>query len=243
MAIGTTNHVTALVVDSEDEDRAHLSSVLDEAGIHVTTVSDGQDALERLRDTAYELLIVALDLEGAVKGLRVAKAARWRWPRTAVILTARHPSIDTAVRGIDLGVDGYVIKPARREKIEETVDAALERQRLRCCVEDERSLLEWEDLSLNRESRRVALSDEEIHLTPTEYRMLLHLMENAHRVIPPEELVKVSRGGEHMAQEAADIARWHIHNLRHKIEPDPSRPEYVVTVHGAGYIFGNMVEP
>ena len=238
MAINTTNHISALVVDSEDDDRESLAAVLDEAGIRVTAVSNGKDAMDRLLDTAYQLLIVALDLDGTVEGLRVAKAARWRWPRTAVVLTARHPSLETAVQGIDLGVDGYIIKPARREEIEETASMALERQRLRCCVEDERSLLEWQDLTLDRESRRVTLAGEEVHLTPTEFEMLRHLMENPFRVITPDELVAAARGGEHTAEEAADIARWHVHNLRQKVEPDPSHPRYLLTVHGVGYTFG-----
>jgi DNA-binding response OmpR family regulator len=240
MIAESNSRISALVVDSNDEDRQWIRGTLEGAGIRVTSTADGRAALERLRSLPYELLIVALDLQGSVEGVRVARAARWRWPKASIIVSARDASLEAAIQGIDLGVDGYLDKPVSVQRIEETVDIALERQRQRCCVVTERHLLEWEGLSLDRERQEVALDGQPLHLTPTEFRILRHLMENAHRVISPQELVEVARGEEYSAEKAAEIARWHVHNLRQKIEPTPSLPRYVLSVHGVGYIFGSV---
>jgi two-component system OmpR family response regulator len=238
MRTGVGDRVRALVVDSNDEDLRQISQTLERMGLRVTSVPDGRGALERLRDNPYELLMVDVHLDGAVEGLRVAEAVRWRWPRASVILTTDRPSLETAVRGIDAGIDGYLIKPASPQAIEEKAVAALERQRQRCSGGTERDLLRQAGLTLDKRRRTVTRNGETVNLTPTEFGMLRHLMENASRVIPTEELVEVARGRNRANGEAAEIARWHIHNLRHKIEADATHPRYIVNVHGAGYSFG-----
>jgi DNA-binding response OmpR family regulator len=82
------------------------------------------------------------------------------------------------------------------------------------------------------------MNDQTLELTSSEFRLLTYLMENDHRVVPPAELVRVVRQYEcEHVQEARDIIKWYIYRLRRKLEPNPSRPRFILNVRGVGYTF------
>lgn len=233
--------MVALVVDDEKGIRFFLEETLQRAGHVVETASSGEDALEQLRETRFDLVFLDLILGGRVDGLRVLEAIRWRWPQTIVIILTAHGSLDSALSAIREGVDGYLLKPVEPEDVRRAVQEALERRRALDRWEpggEERSLLEQGRFCVDLQSHEVVLDGVHVELTPREFTLLVHLMQNAHRVVGPKELVRVVQGYECEHQhEARRIIKWYVHRLRRKVEPEPSSPRHVLTVRGVGYRF------
>jgi two-component system KDP operon response regulator KdpE len=104
---------------------------------------------------------------------------------------------------------------------------------------DELPLLERGPFSVDLRKHEVNCNGQPVVLTPREFSLLVHLMENADRVVPPNELVRVVAGYEaDSTYEARQIVKWYVHHLRRKVEPDPAHPTYIVNVRGVGYRFG-----
>src|SRR5919108_379386 len=121
-----------LIVDDEEGIRFFLSETLERMGHLVTAAASGEEALDRLQDTAFELAILDLKLGGPVDGQRVLESIRWRWPGTMVIMLTAHGSLESAVEAIQEGVDGYLLKPVRPADVRRAVQKVLyRRQKLR----------------------------------------------------------------------------------------------------------------
>jgi DNA-binding response OmpR family regulator len=236
-----TKPVQTLVVDDDEGIRFFRASTLQRAGHSVTTATSGEEALELLRDTAFDLAILDLKLGGRVDGLRVLGAVKWRWPGTATIILTAHASLDSMLAAIREGVDGYLLKPAKAEEVRQAAREALERCRGTARPRgsgEELDLLHSGPFSVNLEKRLVTKDGTPLDLTNSEFELLVHLIRNAHRVVPPTELVWVVQQYKcDNLREARDIIKWYIHRLRCKVESNPRRPRYILNVHGAGYTF------
>ncbi|HSR32264.1 MAG TPA: response regulator transcription factor [Anaerolineae bacterium] len=230
-----------LVVDDDKGIRFFLDSALQRAGHNVTTVTSGEEALEMLRNTPFDLAILDLELGGRVDGLRVLEAVKWRWPDTATIILTGHASLDSALSAIQEGVDGYLLKPAGAKEVRQAASEALERRRglARPLGESAQSdLLQRGPFAVDLEKRLVTNDGTSLDLTNSEFELLVHLMQNAHRVVPSPELVwVVQRYKCEDLREARDIIKWYIHRLRCKVESNPSRPCHILNVRGTGYTF------
>ena len=138
------------------------------------------------------------------------------------------------------GVDGYLLKPVEPAELRQAVEEALERRRSLARTKEgkEERPLEHGPFSIDLKRHLVTLDGEPLELTPREFSLLVHLVQNAHRVVSPKELVRVvgQYEVEHM-HEARQIVKWYIHRLRRKVEPDPSKPCYILNVRGVGYRF------
>jgi len=231
-----------LVVDDEKGIRFFLEETLQRAGHAVVTASSGEDALDRLRETGFDLVLLDIMLGGRVDGLRVLEAIRWRWPDTIVIILTAHGSLDLAVKAIREGVDGYLLKPVEPDDVRRAVQEALRRRRTLAKPKEarrEERVLEGGPFSIDLKTHEALCEGRPLELTPREYRLLAHLMEQAPRVVGPKELVQVVGRYEcEYLYEARRIIKWYVHRLRQKVEPDPSRPRYILTVRGVGYRFG-----
>ncbi|MGB3906354.1 MAG: response regulator transcription factor [Anaerolineae bacterium] len=231
------NQLRTLVVDDEEGIRFFLKDTLQRAGHAVVTASSGEAALDRLRETAFDLM-----LGGRVDGLRVLEAVRWRWPETVVIILTAHGSLDSAMAAIREGVDGYLIKPVEPHELRRAVQEALDKRKVLARsreVRKKEQLMRHGPFSVDLNKHLATMEGRTLELNPREFRLLTHLMQNAHRVVPPKELVRVVHQYEcDDLYEARRIIKWYIHRLRRKVEPDPSDPRYVLNVHGVGYRFG-----
>lgn len=237
--------ITTLVVDDDDEIRFFLTEVLTAQGHEVLTAANGEDALERFRDKAFDLVVLDLMLGGRIDGLRVLQALSWRWPGTAVIILTGHGTLDSAMEAIREGVDAYLLKPVKPAQLRQVVTEVLEKRKQGKATgasqqgqDNDDGHLQRGDFTVDLQRRRVTLDGQSLDLTTCEYDLLVHLMENDDRPVPPPELVKVVRGYEcdHL-HEARDIIKWYIYSLRRKVEPKPSSPRHVLNVRGVGYIF------
>jgi DNA-binding response OmpR family regulator len=233
--------VSTLVVDDEEGIRFFLKEALQQAGHTVVAAASGEEALDRLRETAFDLVMLDLMLGGRVDGMRVLEAVKWRWPETVVLILTAHGSLDSAIAAIREGVDGYLLKPVEPEELWQTAKAALERRTRQAQAreaEEERRILQRGPFAIDVEKQLVTKDGELLELTSSEFTLLAHLAENAYRAIPPQELVRVVRQYECEDQyEARQIIKWYIHRLRQKVEPDPSNPTYIITARGVGYRF------
>lgn len=238
------DQVQTLVVDDEAGIRFFIKEALQRAGHVVTTAVNGEEALDLLRDTCFDLVMLDLKLGGRIDGLKVLEAVRWRWPDAVVVILTAHGSLESAIHAIREGVDRYLLKPLTPKELRAAVDEALEEQRSRLARAQEQAqepaLLEKGPFSIDLQKHQASYEDTPLELTPSEFDLLVHLMQNAHRVVPPQELVEVVR--DYRPQdlyEARNIIKWYIHRLRQSIEPDPSHPCFVINVRGVGYRFGS----
>jgi DNA-binding response OmpR family regulator len=214
----------------------------------VTGAASGEQALDLLRDRRFDLAILDLMLGGRVDGLKVLEAIRWRWPAMAVVILTAHGSLESAMAAIQEGVDGYLLKPVEPAELRQAAREALERRRglLRDAdldgdqrAEDEAHLLKRGPFTVNPKKYEVTMDGQPVELTPREFVLLVHLMQNADRAVSPQELVEVVREYKPIdAYEARDIIKWYIYRLRRKVEPDPTEPCYILNVRGIGYTFG-----
>ncbi len=236
-----TETLQALVVDDEAGIRFFLEEVLQRIGYTVVTAANGEEALERLRDSAFDLVMLDLRLGGRVDGLRVMEAVKWRWPDTAVVILTAHASLESALAAIREGVDGYLLKPAEAAQVRQAVQEALARRNR--CLPSERPaaarVVASGDLTIDLERHQATLAGRALDLTAREFELLAHLAQKSHRVVSPKELVRVVQGYEAESEwEAREVIKWYIHRLRRKLGDDPVHPRYIVNVRGVGYRFG-----
>jgi two-component system alkaline phosphatase synthesis response regulator PhoP len=232
-----------LVVDDEERIRFFLTETLKRAGHIVTTAASGEEALDRLRDTAFDLAILDLKLGGSVDGQRVLEAIRWRYPTTVVIMLTAHASVESAVDAIHEGVDGYLLKPVRPAEVRKAITEAFYRRRKLLESQEHQqdgSVLQRGPFRVDLKRYEVTCDGRVLELSPRDFKLLVHLMQNAPQVVDPKALVKVVREYEpdHM-HEAREIIKWYVHRLRQKVEPDPGNPRYILNVRGVGYRFSS----
>jgi DNA-binding response OmpR family regulator len=230
-----------LVVDDEAGIRFFLAETLRKAGHTVEVASSGEEALDRLRTTSFDLVMLDLKLGGRIDGLHVLEAVRWRWPGTMAIILTGHGSLDSAIAAIRDGVDGYLLKPVEPKDLREAIQEASDRRQKRAFpkVRDERQqLLRHGPFCVDLSKHLATLGGQPLDLTTREFKLLAHLVQNSNRVVGPKELVQAVQGYEcDSLYEARDIIKWYVHRLRRKVEPDPSNPRYIVNVRGVGYRF------
>lgn len=233
-----------LVVDDEEGVRFFLTETLQRAGYLVVTAASGEEALSRLLDEAYDLIMLDLRLGGRIDGMRVLESVRWRWPHTVVIILTAHGSLDSALAAIREGVDGYLLKPVEPGQVRQAVKEAFERRSRLAPAEEEAEeaarILEGGAFAVDLEKHVASRDGLPLELTPGEFSLLVCLMENAPQVIAPTELVRAIRQYEvEHPHEAREIIKWYIHRLRRKIEPDPAEPRHIINVRGVGYRFSD----
>ncbi|MDY6872970.1 MAG: response regulator transcription factor [Chloroflexota bacterium] len=230
--------IHTLVVDDEPGIRFFVEETLHRSGHDITTVKSGEEALDTLRDTPFDLVILDLKLGGKVDGIKVLEAIRWRWPETSVIIFTAHGSLETAMAAIDQGIEKYVQKPLSPQELRKVVEEVLEERKniLQPSTDDYHQVIHKGVFEVDEGLHMVRIGDEKLDLTPSEFNLIVHLLRNDDRVISPEELVEVVRGYKpEDVIEARQTIKWYVHRLRQKVEQDSSHPEYILNVRGVGY--------
>jgi DNA-binding response OmpR family regulator len=221
---------TILVVDDEPEIVRFVRAYLEDAGYRVVVASEGQEALFVARHEKPDLVILDLMMPG-MDGWDFCQRYRQERDTPIIILTARVEESDQ-VLGFELGADDYVTKPFSPRALVARVRAVLRRaQGTPAPV----AVLRSDELVLDHEAHEVTVSGRVVDLTPTEFDLLKVLMATPGRVFTRGELLDRVLGDEADVFERTIDA--HVKNLRRKIEPNPARPHYVITVRGAGYKF------
>jgi len=227
-----------LVVDDEPRMTRFIRMNLELEGYHVIEAHDGIRALDKVRTELPDLVILDVMMP-ELDGFETLRMLREISNIPVIMLTVRDEEEDK-VRGLELGADDYVTKPFSARELASRVKAVL--RRARGPTGPEESILEIDDrLSIDFNKREVIVEGEHIHLRPTEFRLLYHLVENAGWVVPHETLLSKVWGYEYGEDEIQNL-RLYISYLRKKIEPDPSNPRYIFTEIGTGYRFVDFQE-
>jgi two-component system alkaline phosphatase synthesis response regulator PhoP len=219
---------TVLVVDDELKITRLVRDYLEQAGFVVAIAADGPGALAAARQLHPDLIVLDLGLPG-MDGLDVIRSLRTVSMVPVVVLTARAEEADRVV-GLELGADDYLVKPFSPKELVARVRAVLRRtEGLGLGAE----VVRVGDLTIDQPRRQVRRGDTPIELTPTEFDLLRFLARQPGRVFTRGQLLEAIHGVAFESYERAIDA--HVKNLRRKLEPDPRRPRYLLTVHGVGY--------
>ena len=197
-------------------------------------MSDGQQALEQIEATAPDLALLDVMMP-RLDGFSVCERVREFTSLPIIMVTARGQDQDK-VRGLDLGADDYLTKPFSVDELLARVRAVLRRAQFSGAESAQglRSVATVGELSVDYAQHLVRLRGEEVLLTPTEYRMLAYLMQNAGRVVTQDLLLEHVWGPEYIGE--SHMLQVNINRLRHKIELDIAHPRYILTKVGVGYL-------
>ncbi len=236
--IGHTSRI--LVVEDEELIREMLVVALEEQGYGVVTASDGRSAVEHLKnfepklgEVAFDLVILDLMLP-QINGLDICRLLRHQGNPVPILMLSAKGSETDRVLGLEVGADDYLTKPFSMRELVARCRALLRRQRLSSLPLV--PVLQYKDVTLNPQECRVMVRGQEVSLSPKEFRLLELFMSYARRVWSREQLLDHVWGPDFVGDsKTVDV---HIRWLREKLEKDPSRPEYIVTVRGFGYRFG-----
>jgi two-component system, OmpR family, alkaline phosphatase synthesis response regulator PhoP len=219
---------TVLVVEDEPRIAQLVRDYLAHAGFRAITAGEGRAALAAVKRARPDLVVLDLRLPD-MDGLDVARALRRDSAVPIIMLTARDDEADK-VAGLELGADDYMTKPFSPRELVARVRAVLRRGAL---ARAGATTLRVGDLLVDRSRLRVSVGDHAVHLTATEFQLLAALAGAPGRVFTRSQLLDAIHGVAFESYERAIDA--HVKNIRRKLEPDPGRPRYVLTVHGAGY--------
>ena len=222
---------TILVADDEPRIVDLARDYLEHAGFAVITAADGPSALMMARTRTPDVMVLDLGLPG-MDGLDVARALRRETSLPIVMLTARDDELDR-VLGLEIGADDYVTKPFSPRELVARVRAILRRVDRQ---DEPGDRIEASGVSIDQARMRVEIEGRTVELTPTEFQLLTTLARQPGRVFTRLQLLDAIHGIAFESYERAIDA--HVKNLRRKLEPDPTRPKYVLTVYGVTRRYG-----
>ena len=220
-----------LVVDDEPQITRVLRTVLTSQGYQVRTAAEGEAALTNFKEWSPELVITDLYMPH-MNGVELCRRIRAVSTVPIIVLSVKGEE-RTKVEALDSGADDYVTKPFGTEELMARVRAAL--RRAAPDSPQEASAFDAGDFRIDLDTRRVHAHGQEIRLTPKEFDLFLYLARHPNRVIPHASLLEAVWG--EASQEQPEYLRVFISHLRKKIEPDPTRPRYILTDPWVGYRF------
>lgn len=229
---------TILIVDDDLQLLQLVALNLELEGYAVLLAGDGKQALSQIERHAPDLVLLDVMMP-RMDGFTVCHRVREFSTIPIIIVTAKGRSQDK-VRGLNLGADDYLTKPLDMDELLARVRAVLRRAHFR---EDERALsttMTIGNLTIDFGQHQVFLADHNVVLTPTEYRLLASLARRAGRIVPQDALLEQIWGKEYIGE--YHLLQVNINRLRHKLEPDPTHPRYLLTEPGIGYVLAPQMQ-
>ncbi|NQX60167.1 response regulator transcription factor [Paenibacillus qinlingensis] len=223
-----------LIVEDEQSIAELERDYLEISGYEVDIETSGERGLERALAIDYDLVILDLMLP-IMDGFEICRRIRSVKDIPIVMVSAKKEDIDK-IRGLGLGADDYMIKPFSPSELVARVKAHLARyERLMGRRESKNDEVRIRGLMIDKTARRVFVNEREVVFTTKEFDLLTHLAMNPNRVYSKEQLFDLLWGMDAMGEIATVTV--HIRKLREKVEQDPSNPQYIETIWGAGYRF------
>ena len=220
----------ALVVDDEKGIVKGIKFSLEQDDIVVDCAYDGQEALEMAKAKEYDIILLDVMLPG-LTGFEVCQQIREFSNVPIIMLTAKGDDMDK-ILGLEYGADDYITKPFNILEVKARIKAIIRRTGR---GNEPEKVMNFGDLKLNEEYRRVFVKEREINVTSREYELLELLASHPGKTYTREELLETIWGKDYPGDErTVDV---HIRRLREKLENNPSEPKYVRTKWGAGYYF------
>jgi two-component system, OmpR family, response regulator VicR len=222
-----------LVVDDEKLIVKGIRFSLEQDGMEIDCAYDGEEALEKAKQTEYDMILLDLMLP-KLSGFEVCQQIREFSNVPIVMLTAKGEDMDK-ILGLEYGADDYITKPFNILEVKARIKAIMRRTTPKKSEAQQDKSIEAGEMRIDRENRRVTISGREINLTAREFEVLELLVLNPNKVYSRENLLKLVWGSDYPGDvRTVDV---HIRRLREKIESNPSEPKYVHTKWGVGYYF------
>jgi two-component system KDP operon response regulator KdpE len=226
-----------LIVDDESSIRRALRSTLHGMKFEVDEASTGESALGLVRENQYDVVLMDINMPG-IGGMKACREIRRSSPRLGILMLTVRDSEDDKVEALDAGADDYITKPFNIRELVARVRAAV--RRARTPRVDTNSLIQVGSITLDPDRRLLRKAGALVHLTPTEFDVLHHLMAHAGLPITHARLLQAVWGPEYGGE--LEYLRTFVRQLRKKIEDDPANPKYLLTDSHVGYRFAEPTE-
>lgn len=227
-----------LIVEDETNIRTNIADFLQAEDFEVVLAKDGEEAIALFGEKRPDLVILDLMLP-KIDGLEVCKYIRRDSDVPIIMVTARDEEIDKLL-GLELGADDYITKPFSLRELKARIKAVLRRTKSGSAKSTADEVLVFGTLEVDLDRREVKQQGKIVDLTPSEYAILITLCQNIGRPYSRLQLLNATLGESYAGYERA--IDTHVSNLRKKIEPNPQKPVYILTVYGLGYKFGDHYE-
>ena len=217
-----------LTVEDDERIRTAVRLALEEEGWSVDEASTGEEALTSFTRNPADVVLIDIMLPG-IDGFEVCRSIRRTSDVPIIMVTARNDTHDV-VAGLEAGADDYLTKPFAPKELSARIRALLRRARSR---DSGTSRIQINGLVVIPEEGVVLVDEREIHLTRTEFRLLVELASNPGRVLSREDLLQRVWDYDYFGD--GRLVDVHVRRLRTKVEIDPARPRYIITMRGMGY--------
>lgn len=235
------NRERVLIVDDDPDIRRILELYLEKEGFDIASATEGQEAINQIDEFKPDLIILDIMMPG-LDGYETCQGIREKTDAPILFLSAKEDDLDK-ILGLRIGGDDYITKPFSPGVLVARIKAHLRRNRLSGIKKEnlaERSLIQFPGLSIDLESCIVRVKGVPIALPAKEYQLLCLLGRNVEKVFSVEQLFQHIWGENSLGDNRTVMV--HISNLRKKIEPDPTKPMYILTVRGIGYKFNGYID-
>lgn len=223
-----------LIVEDDTEIARVVADYLQNKGYRVLWASTGVEGLYEFKNGDFDLIIVDVMMP-EMDGFTLCKNIRLI-SEVPILITSAKNNEEDKVKGLRLGVDDYITKPFSLVELEARIESNLRRYRIiNRTMENENTLNFKEGLSVNLINKTVTINEEDIHLTSTEYELLLLMMKNPNKAFTKKELYENVWNEPDISSN--NIVTVHVKQLREKIKDSIKKPMYVETVWGTGYRF------
>ena len=230
VSAGPEGSLSILVVDDESDLREMLTRSFSREGHRVTAVADGSSAIDRASAEQFDIVLLDIALGPGPDGYEVCRTLRARRNVVPIIMLTALDSEADAVLGLEAGGDDYVTKPFGLAELRSRIRAVLRRAGSRSLGAE---LLTVGPITLDRSQREVTVDGQPVRLTFSEFELLDALMTDPGRLLNRQALLRAIWGDSaYRDPRAIDV---HIRHLREKLESEPEKPKYILTVRGAGY--------
>jgi two-component system, OmpR family, KDP operon response regulator KdpE len=225
---------SVLVVDDEASIRRVLHKTLSNLGFRIVEAARGQEALSLLRTSSFDAVLLDINMPG-MTGMDTCGGIRRLCPRLPILMLTVRDNEDDVVQALDAGADDFITKPFQIREL-----AARLRAAMRGAIPHHQvPVLQIGQIELDPSRRTVKKADQLVHLTPKEFDLTQQLMTCAGRPISHLRLLSSVWGPEYGGQ--LEYLRTFMHQLRRKLEDDPSNPQYLLTDSRVGYRFAEKL--
>lgn len=221
-----------VLIEDDKQIRRFLYMTLESEGMRVYEAETGKQGLSQVKGHDPDLVILDLGLPD-MDGIKVIEQLR-TWASMPILILSARSEEPQKVAALDAGADDYLTKPFGTSELLARIRAHL-RKKINRITDPSESQFRFGDIVVDFALRRVTRGNDEVHLTPIEYRLLVTLIQNAGKVLTHTQLLREVWGPGHA--ERSHYLRIYMGHLRQKLESDPARPAYIVTETGVGYRF------